>query len=134
MTLPLIDKLAWIHIKDRKILFVRSFGKDVFYTPGGKRVIGETDEQVLCREIQEELGVELKSESLSHLCSLKDQAHGMHEGCMINLTCYTGEYEGELKPSSEIEEMIWVGIASTTPITTTGRAILQLLNKRGIID
>ncbi|MCC4820109.1 NUDIX hydrolase, partial [Vibrio lentus] len=31
-----IDKLAWIFIKDGKLLMVRSKGKELFYLPGGK--------------------------------------------------------------------------------------------------
>ncbi|MFA0122432.1 NUDIX hydrolase, partial [Vibrio sp. 10N.261.48.A2] len=40
-----IDKLAWIFIKDGKLLMVRSKGKELFYLPGGKREAGESDEQ-----------------------------------------------------------------------------------------
>ena len=32
-----IDKLAFIQIKDRKVLETLSRGKDKWYTPGGKR-------------------------------------------------------------------------------------------------
>ena len=37
-----IDKLGWIYIKNKKLLGVRSKGKDVYYIPGGKRERGET--------------------------------------------------------------------------------------------
>ena len=55
-----IAKLAFIEIKDRKVLETCSFGKDKWYIPGGKREEGETDEQALIREIKEELLVDLK--------------------------------------------------------------------------
>ncbi|MDQ5950102.1 MAG: 8-oxo-dGTP diphosphatase, partial [Patescibacteria group bacterium] len=54
-----IDKLALIEIQDRKILMVRSKGKDTWYIPGGKRDEGESDEEALIREIKEELGADL---------------------------------------------------------------------------
>jgi 8-oxo-dGTP pyrophosphatase MutT (NUDIX family) len=44
-----IDKLAWIELTGKTILLTKSYGKDVFYIPGGKRDIGETDEQALLR-------------------------------------------------------------------------------------
>ncbi len=31
--LAMIDKIAWIHLKDGAILSTRSFGKDVYYLP-----------------------------------------------------------------------------------------------------
>lgn len=31
----LIDKLAWIYLKDRRVLSTRSVDKDVYYLPGG---------------------------------------------------------------------------------------------------
>jgi len=39
-----IDKLAWIELQNKSILFTKSYGKDKFYIPGGKR---ENDEQML---------------------------------------------------------------------------------------
>ena len=55
--MKIIDKLAWIELKDKSILSTKSYGKDKYYIPGGKREIGETDEQALIREINEELSV-----------------------------------------------------------------------------
>lgn len=106
--MDLIDKLAWIYIKDRKILSTRSKGKDVWYTPGGKREKGESDQRALIREIKEELNVDLMPETLSYFQTFKAQAHGKPEGVFVQMTCYTGDYKGELKPSSEIEEMAWL--------------------------
>ena len=40
-----IDKLAWLHIDQRKLLAVRSYGKSLYYIPGGKRDADETDSQ-----------------------------------------------------------------------------------------
>ncbi len=53
--MKLIDKLAWIEIKDNSILLTKSYGKDKFYIPGGKREEDESDEGALTREIYEEL-------------------------------------------------------------------------------
>jgi len=41
-----IDKLAWIYIKDKKILSTRSQSKDTYYIPGGKREGEETDKKL----------------------------------------------------------------------------------------
>ena len=35
-----IDKLAWIELQNKSILSTKSFGKDKFYIPGGKREKG----------------------------------------------------------------------------------------------
>ena len=55
-----IDKLAFIQIKDRRVLETLSYGKNVWYIPGGKREAGESDEQALAREIKEESGLDVK--------------------------------------------------------------------------
>ena len=61
----MIDKLALITLKDGKVAMVRSHNKTLFYAPGGKREAGETDEQALCREIDEELTATLKPDTIT---------------------------------------------------------------------
>ncbi|MDO8470770.1 MAG: NUDIX domain-containing protein [bacterium] len=132
----IIDKLAWLHVKDRKVLVTRSKGKDAWYIPGGKREQGETDEQALLREIKEELSVDLLPQSLQYVETFKAQAHGKPKGTFVQMTCYTGEYEeGTLTPSSEIEEMNWF-VSDTDPgiLSPVDRIIFAWLKERNLID
>jgi 8-oxo-dGTP pyrophosphatase MutT (NUDIX family) len=115
-------------------LFARSFGKDVFYTPGGKREVGESDIDALTREISEELGVDLVRDSLEPLHVFEGPAHGKLEGHQVRLTCYTGDYVGELKPDSEIEELGWLRSIDTDSTTVTGTLVLEWLKERDMID
>ncbi len=105
---PDIDKVAWIHIRDGKILCVRSKGKDTYYLPGGKREPGETDVEVLGREIDEELSVHINPHTAVYFGTFEDQAHGKSNGVLVKMTCYTAEYEGTLTPAAEIAAMDWL--------------------------
>lgn len=129
-----IDKLGWIHIKDRKALFVRSADKDKFYLPGGKREGQETDEEALIREIQEELTVSLTPPSISYLTVFEAQAHGMPEGVKVKITCYTADYEGKISASSEIAEYTWFTSADIPQATKPGELCLNWLKERDLID
>ena len=129
-----IDKLAWIHIKDRKILSTRSFGKDVYYIPGGKRDGAETDQQALIREIQEELSVDLRPDSIRHFGTFEAQAHGKPEGTLVRMTCYEADFQGELKPSHEIEEMIWLTFADKLKSSPVDQLIFDYLKEHNLID
>ncbi|HYK08638.1 MAG TPA: NUDIX domain-containing protein [Candidatus Eisenbacteria bacterium] len=133
--MDLIDKLAWIYIKDRKILSTRSKGKDTWYIPGGKREKDETDQQALIREVKEELTVDLLPATIKYLDTFKAQAHGKPEGLFVQMTCYMGEYTGELKPSSEIEEMTWLtSTINSNLLSPVDRIIFEYLRKRNLID
>ncbi|WP_299762007.1 NUDIX domain-containing protein [uncultured Pontibacter sp.] len=106
--MKLIDKLAWIEIQDGKILSTRSKGRTIYYIPGGKREAGETDFQALRREIQEELSVNLKEDSMAFTGIFQAQADSHPEGIQVKMTCYTGAYTGTLLPASEIAEVVWL--------------------------
>lgn len=80
MSSTFIDKLALITLKDDKVALVRSHNKTLFYMPGGKREAGETDEQALCREIDEELTVALLPNSIAFYGEFTGPADGKQDG------------------------------------------------------
>ncbi|EES75326.1 hypothetical protein POTG_00557, partial [Paenibacillus sp. oral taxon 786 str. D14] len=86
-----IDKIAWIHLRNGRMLNVRSKGKELFYIPGGKREPGESDHETLQREIQEELSVTVKPETINYFATFEAQADGKPEGILVRMTCYFAE-------------------------------------------
>ncbi|MBP3284782.1 MAG: NUDIX domain-containing protein [Clostridia bacterium] len=129
----LIDKIALIELKDGKVLSTRSKGKDVYYFPGGKRDGEETDEETLIREVKEELDVAVKPESIEYYGKFEAQAHGKEEGILVQMTCYTAKYEGELKPSSEIEEIVWLTYRDREKSSPVDQIIFEDLYQKGLI-
>lgn len=129
-----IDKLAWIYIRDRKILSTRSKGKDTYYFPGGKRESGESDEAALVREICEELTVNLKPDSLKFFGRFEAQAHGHAEGIVVVMTCYLADYQGELKPAAEIEEIAWLTYVDKHKTSAVDQIIFEHLKELNLVD
>lgn len=129
----MIDKVAWIRVEDGKVLSTRSYGKDAYYFPGGKREPGETDRQTLEREITEELTVAIVPDSVAHLGTYEAQAHGRADGVTVRMTCYTADYRGELKPSGEIEEVTWLSYADRDRVSPVDKLILDDLKESGLL-
>lgn len=129
-----IDKLAWIEIKDNSILLTKSYGKDKFYIPGGKREINETDEQALIREIHEELSVTVNENTLKFIGIFEAQAHGQPDGVFVKMTCYSGNYFGELTASSEIEEIKWFKYSDKDEVVEVDKLIFDHLKKKELLD
>lgn len=103
-----IDKLAWLYIREGKLLAVRSKGKDMFYIPGGKREEGESDEKALIREVKEELSVDLLPNTIQYAETFIAKADGKDSGVSVKLTCYFSDFNGDLLPDAEIEELRFV--------------------------
>ena len=132
--MPYIDKLAWIQIKDRQVLGARSKGKQIYYIPGGKRNIDETDEEALSREVLEELSVRLVPSTLSFVAQFEAQAHGKPEGTMVKTTCYKADYEGTLQANSEIEELRWLTHSDKHRCSPVNTIILDWLKEEDLIE
>ena len=81
---PFIDKLALIVVENRKQLVARSRGKRAFFTPGGKRKPGESDEDALVRECKEELTIDLQRETIVPFGVFEAQAHGKPAGTVVH--------------------------------------------------
>lgn len=134
MSKKLIDKLAWIELKNKSILSTKSYGKDKYYIPGGKREMGETDEEALIREISEELSVTIDPVTLQYMGTYEAQAHSHEEGIIVKMTCYSGEYSGELKASAEIEEMRWLTYSDKDKISEVDQLIFDDLHRNNLLD
>lgn len=126
-----IDKLAWIHLVDGRILSTRSKGKTKYYIPGGKREHGESDPVALIREIREELTVTLDASSLTSVGVFEEQADGHANGIMVRMTCYSGTYTGTLRPDSEIAEMVWLNYKDRDMISAVDQLIFDYLKEKG---
>ena len=129
--MPSIDKIAWIRLEGGKILSTRSRGKDIYYLPGGKRELAETDVQALVREVREELDVEIIPGSATHAGTFEAQAHGHARDISVRMTCYTADYQGTLTPSSEVEELIWLTYADRNRVSPVDQLIFDHLHSSG---
>lgn len=100
-----ISVAAAIIVKDGKILSCqRGYGefKDGWEFPGGKLEPGETGEEAIVREIQEEL--EIAIGSLEHLCTVEHDYDSFH----LSMQCYLAKIEaGELKEHAH-EDIRWL--------------------------
>lgn len=134
MNKTFIDKLAFIEIRDRKILVTLSKGKDTWYIPGGKREGEETDLEALTREVKEELEVTIIPESVKPYGVFEAQAHGKPEGTIVRMTCYTASYNGVLTPSTEIEKIDWFSYAQKGKCSMVDNLIFDDLKAKGIIE
>ena len=129
-----IDKLAWLHVVDRQVLFARSKGRVACYIPGGKREPGESDEAALVREIREELSVDLLPETIRLAGKFRAQADGKPDGAMVKMSCYQADYRGRITAAAEIEEVLWLRHGDKDRCSPVGRLILDWLKQQGMID
>ena len=132
--MKIIDKLAWIEIKNRSILSTKSYGKDKFYIPGGKRELNETDIQALAREIKEELSVDLIEETIKLVGIFEAQADSHPQGVIVKMTCYTANYKGIIKENSEIETVKWLNYKNQNIISEVDQQIFSFLNEQNLLD
>ena len=128
-----IDKLAWLYIQDGQLLGARSKDKKHFYTPGGKREQGESDEKALIREIKEEISVDLIASSINYAATFKAPADDKEDGIIVKLTCYFADFEGELTPDSEIEEIKFIDYKNKSDFSLGGIKVMEWLKEQNLI-
>ena len=130
-----IDKIAFLYLKDGKILSTLSKGKDTYYIPGGKREGNETDEETLVRECKEELTIDINKDTIKYYGTFEAQAHGKAEGILVKMTCYMADFDGELKADSEIQEIKWLDYSNLdVKISPLDTLIFKDLYDKGLIQ
>ncbi|GAA3433796.1 NUDIX hydrolase [Kutzneria kofuensis] len=132
----MIETVALVHVRDLRVLLVRTHGRKAFYLPGGKYEPGETDLAALTREVAEETGCALLPETVRPYGVFEGTAHGQPPGTEVRITCYFGEFTGEPTASSEIAECgyhtydEYSAMAETAPVV---HAIVDDLHRRQLI-
>lgn len=98
-------RIAAIIIKDSKLLMLKGKGFGELWTPGGKIEVGETEEDCLRRELNEEIGVEIIS-----LKFFKEYAGPSfyHENQITRQRIYIVSISGHIQPDAEIEDFVWL--------------------------
>lgn len=125
----LFETVAYIYIQDKKVLLVKSRGKDAFYMPGGKKEEGEDNIAALTREVIEELTVKVEPSSIQHFGQFEAQAYGKPDGVTVRIICYVGEHTGELTASSEIADIAFFSYEEYFGQTNTAPAVKLILDK-----
>ena len=62
------------------------------------------------------------------------QAHGKPEGVMVRMTCYTGDYDGELIPSSEIQDIAYYTYAQKNIVGPVDQIIFDDLKSKMFLN
>ena len=116
----------------KELMFVRAHNKPFYVFPGGKQEEGETIEEALVREIQEEL-----SATISDVEKLGKVTGQTPDGRDLEMHLFTANLLNEPKASSEIDEIHWLDRKSAlanksimTPMTLNH--VMPFLDKNGI--
>jgi 8-oxo-dGTP diphosphatase len=115
-----------------RVLLVRKRGTKAFMQPGGKRNPGEDDIAALSREIAEELGCGLVPASIRPLGEF-DAIAANEPGFRVQASLYGIDVTGEILPSREIDETIWLDPAAPPDIVLaplTRDHVLPLVSTR----
>jgi 8-oxo-dGTP pyrophosphatase MutT (NUDIX family) len=128
-----IDALAWVHVREGRLLCVRSRGRDLLYVPGGKRDPGESDEAAVAREALEEVSVTLRPGTFRQVAVIDEVAHAQAPGTRVRMSCYTAEHDGEIAADNEITGLEWIGFADRDRCAPAVRRLVEILHAEGAV-
>ena len=124
-----MEKIAWVVIRDGRLLVARNQGREKFYLPGGRQEPGETDAQTLAREIAEELTAVIVESTMRHVATVTADRDGADGS--VHMTCYAADHHGKLVPASEIAEVAWVTGADLDQVSPAEQQVMAILMARG---
>lgn len=128
------NKYAFCVIKDNKLLVQEEDDEQFYLLPGGRAEEGEGAIQALCREVKEELGVEIELNTLKFIGVFEDLASNRND-IIVRIELYQGDFHGQMTPCSEVKELIWFDknddCNKLTPVTKN--KILPDLLEKGLL-
>src|ERR1700722_19287274 len=98
---------ALIRRADGRTLLVRKYNTQTFMQPGGKIEASEQPAAALCRELSEELCLELAPEELTYVGRFTAPAANEPDR-LVDAEIFSIELRGPVRPAAEIEEILWL--------------------------
>jgi 8-oxo-dGTP pyrophosphatase MutT (NUDIX family) len=123
------EKVAWILVRQGRVLMTRNQGRELFYFPGGMREPGESDAQALVREIAEELRAAIDEATMTHTVTVQGRGDG--DGRELRMICYTAGHSGELVPDHEIAELTWLRYLDRDRVSPVDQLVFDALYSTG---
>ncbi|WP_106397381.1 NUDIX hydrolase [Actinocorallia populi] len=128
-----LDVVAWIHVREKRLLTVRARGRDLLYLPGGKVEPGESPAEAVAREVTEELGLNLPPRDFTPLGTVVTEPHDQPRYTSVRMVCFTAPYTGPLHPSAEIDELLLVSPGDRRLLAPASEAALDLALAHGLL-
>lgn len=124
-------------IRDKKLLLVRAGNDKVYMNAGGKLELGESPLQALTRELHEELGITISTDSAVYIGEFRSVAFGRHDKKSLLLNTYIIEDDSlDVHATGEISELKWASVTEmrSLPLAPViSDQYLPWLEKRGVI-
>lgn len=132
-----ILKAGGLILKDRKVLLERHGGKDIYIVPGGKLEAGESAQEALIRECEEEFHIAVKEIDLEYVGKFASRATHNPDKIVQIETFIIKKWQGEITLDDGIEGIVWVNAKTMKDYNVSDIAennILPLLLKMQLID
>ncbi len=130
----IVDQLAWINIVAGQILTVRIAGTEKYVIPFTKKDADETDAELLYRELKLGLGIQLLLPTLKFMGVFEARADAHAPGTVTRMSCYTGDFDGHLKPTPPILAMVWLNYQDRDMVSEVDKRIFDFLKEKGMLD
>lgn len=132
-----IYKSAGIIIKGKKLLVEKDLDKEFFISPGGKLEEGETSEQALVRELDEEFKIKVSEKDLEHFGHFDAPASGQEHRIVHMDVFIVKKFRGKIQKGHKVEKLLWINSSVPKDIKIGSifeHEVIPRLKKKSLID
>ena len=129
-----LDQATWLRMKNETVLTSLQYKSGQLFVASGTIENEDSYQEVLHREVGQEVGVESLLDEVEYTSSYESVSHIDEKGVFLKMTYYLGDYAGGQNLESSLSREEWSAMSDIRKVAAVDKLVYLSLFAKGLVE